>query len=181
MTFKDHNLVAHQLVPGIRYEETPVQGPDGAQVPGLHAVWITLDNPSQLNSYTTEMVKGVIPGMRRASNDRAAVAVIFTGAGTRAFCTGGNTAEYAEYYAGRPEEYRQCMRLFNDMVSAILIVRQARHLPRERHAHRGRTGDRHGVRFLRGAGPGRVRAGGPAPRVGAGRRQHGFSPALRRH
>jgi 6-oxo-cyclohex-1-ene-carbonyl-CoA hydrolase len=45
---------------------------------------------------------------------------VFTGSGTRAFCTGGNTAEYAEYYAGRPEEYRQYMRLFNDMVSAIL-------------------------------------------------------------
>jgi 6-oxo-cyclohex-1-ene-carbonyl-CoA hydrolase len=48
------------------------------------------------------------------------VAVIFTGAGNKAFCTGGNTAEYATYYAGRPEEYRQYMRLFNDMVTAIL-------------------------------------------------------------
>jgi 6-oxo-cyclohex-1-ene-carbonyl-CoA hydrolase len=66
------------------------------------------------------MIKAVILGMRRASNDRAAVAVVFTGAGTKAFCTGGNTKEYAEYYAGRPEEYRQYMRLFNDMVSAIL-------------------------------------------------------------
>jgi 6-oxo-cyclohex-1-ene-carbonyl-CoA hydrolase len=66
------------------------------------------------------MVKGVILGMRRAAADRAAVAVVFTGSGTRAFCTGGNTAEYAEYYAGRPDEYRQYMRLFNDMVSAIL-------------------------------------------------------------
>jgi 6-oxo-cyclohex-1-ene-carbonyl-CoA hydrolase len=66
------------------------------------------------------MVKGVIHGMRAASNDRACVAVVFTGRGDRAFCTGGNTKEYAEYYAGRPEEYRQYMRLFNDMVSAIL-------------------------------------------------------------
>jgi 6-oxo-cyclohex-1-ene-carbonyl-CoA hydrolase len=84
-------------------------------------VRITLDNPSQLNSYTTDMVRAVILGMRRASTDRAAVAVVFTGSGTRAFCTGGNTAEYAEYYSGRPEEYRQYMRLFNDMVSAILL------------------------------------------------------------
>jgi len=67
------------------------------------------------------MVKGVIAGMRRASADRGAVAVVFTGSGSRAFCTGGNTQEYAEYYAGRPEEYRQYMRLFNDMVSAILM------------------------------------------------------------
>ena len=116
MSFKNHDLVEHREVPGIRYEEKPLP-----QAPGLHTVWITLDNPKQLNSYTTEMVKGVILGMRRASNDRACVAVVFTGAGERSFCTGGNTAEYAEYYAGRPEEYAQYMRLFNDMVSAILM------------------------------------------------------------
>ena len=46
--------------------------------------------------------------------------MVFTGAGDTAFCTGGNTKEYAEYYAGNPQEYRQYMRLFNDMVSAIL-------------------------------------------------------------
>jgi len=121
MTFKDHNLTPPHDAPGVRYEQIPLRDAEGTRVPGLHTVWMTLDNPSQLNSYTTEMVKGVILGMRRASTDRAAVAVVFTGAGTRAFCTGGNTAEYAEYYAGRPEEYRQYMRLFNDMVSAILM------------------------------------------------------------
>jgi 6-oxo-cyclohex-1-ene-carbonyl-CoA hydrolase len=66
------------------------------------------------------MVKAVILAFRRASNARDVNAVIFTGTGDRAFCTGGNTKEYAEYYAGKPEEYRQYMRLFNDMVSAIL-------------------------------------------------------------
>jgi 6-oxo-cyclohex-1-ene-carbonyl-CoA hydrolase len=121
MTFKDHDLVPPRQTTGVRYDETPLVSPDGTPVPGLHVVRITLDNPSQLNSYTTDMVKSVILGMRRASHDRAGVAVVFTGSGTRAFCTGGNTAEYAEYYAGRPEEYRQYMRLFNDMVSAILM------------------------------------------------------------
>jgi len=119
MEFVNHDLVESTTAPGIRYEEKPVFVA-GEQAPGLHTVWITLDNPSQFNSYTTDMVKGVILGMRRASNDRACVAVVFTGTGDRAFCTGGNTKEYAEYYAGRPEEYGQYMRLFNDMVSAIL-------------------------------------------------------------
>jgi 6-oxo-cyclohex-1-ene-carbonyl-CoA hydrolase len=45
---------------------------------------------------------------------------VFTGAGDKAFCTGGNTKEYAEYYAGKPQEYRGYMRLFNDMVSGII-------------------------------------------------------------
>jgi 6-oxocyclohex-1-ene-carbonyl-CoA hydrolase len=65
-------------------------------------------------------VKGVILAFRAASNARDVNCVVFTGAGDRAFCTGGNTKEYAEYYAGNPQEYRQYMRLFNDMVSAIL-------------------------------------------------------------
>jgi len=65
-------------------------------------------------------VKAVILAFRRASNSRDVSAVVFTGVGDRAFCTGGNTKEYAEYYAGNPEEYRQYMRLFNDMVSSIL-------------------------------------------------------------
>jgi 6-oxo-cyclohex-1-ene-carbonyl-CoA hydrolase len=94
--------------------------PDGGTVAGLYNAWITLDNPAQFNSYTTDMVKGVILAFRAASAARDVVAVVFTGAGDKAFCTGGNTKEYAEYYAGRPLEYRQYMRLFNDMVSAIL-------------------------------------------------------------
>jgi len=120
MDFKNHDLTDRVDIPGVLIENRPLRDPQGNPVEGLHATWIALDNPGQLNSYTTAMVKGVILGMRKASNDRACVAVVFTGTGTRAFCTGGNTAEYAEYYAGRPEEYRQYMRLFNDMVSAIL-------------------------------------------------------------
>ncbi len=120
MEFKNHDLSSVHDYPGVVIDHLPVKDSTGQVAEGLHAVRIMLDNPSQLNSYTTAMVKGVIMGMRQASNDRACVAVVFTGAGSRSFCTGGNTAEYSEYYAGRPEEYRQYMRLFNDMVTAIL-------------------------------------------------------------
>ncbi|MCD6681524.1 MAG: 6-oxocyclohex-1-ene-1-carbonyl-CoA hydratase [Burkholderiaceae bacterium] len=118
--FKNHDLVDDNTKPGVRYEKRPAKTPDGKTVPGLYNAWITLDNPSQYNSYTTDMVKGVILAFRAASNARDVNCVVFTGAGDKAFCTGGNTKEYAEYYAGHPQEYRQYMRLFNDMVSAIL-------------------------------------------------------------
>jgi len=119
--FKNHDLVDDISKPGVRYEKRPAKLPDGSVVPGLFNAWITLDNPSQYNSYTTDMVKGVILAMRAASNSRDVNCVVFTGVGDKAFCTGGNTKEYAEYYAGHPQEYRQYMRLFNDMVSAILM------------------------------------------------------------
>jgi len=117
---KDHDLTGSFKPEGILYEERPVLDRSGEPVLGLHNTWITLNNPEELNSYTTETIKEVILAFRRASNDRAAVAVVFTGSGDRAFCTGGNTREYAEVYAGAPGEYRQYMRLFNDMVTAIL-------------------------------------------------------------
>ena len=115
-----HDLVDDPVTPGVRYDLRPARTPDGDVADGLYNAWITLDNPSQYNSYTTEMVKGVILAFRAASNARDVSSVVFTGSGDKAFCTGGNTKEYAEYYAGRPLEYRQYMRLFNDMVSAIL-------------------------------------------------------------
>jgi 6-oxo-cyclohex-1-ene-carbonyl-CoA hydrolase len=118
--FKNHDLVDDIAKPGVRYETRPAKTPDGTVVPGLFNAWITLDNPAQYNSYTTDMVKGVILAFRAASNARDVNCVVFTGAGDKAFCTGGNTKEYAEYYAGHPQEYRQYIRLFNDMVSAIL-------------------------------------------------------------
>ena len=117
---KNHELCEGIEFKDIRYETRPVFDGAGREVSDLHAVWISLDNPKQLNSYTTGAVKEVILAFRRASVDRAAVAVVFTGTGDRSFCTGGNTAEYAEVYAGQPQEYRQYMRLFNDMVTAIL-------------------------------------------------------------
>ncbi|HEX8738706.1 MAG TPA: 6-oxocyclohex-1-ene-1-carbonyl-CoA hydratase [Casimicrobiaceae bacterium] len=117
---KSHDLADASGAPGVRYEKRPAHTPDGRVADGLYNAWITLDNPGQYNSYTTEMVKGVILAFRAASNARDVNCVVFTGAGSSAFCTGGNTKEYAEYYAGRPLEYRQYMRLFNDMVSAIL-------------------------------------------------------------
>jgi 6-oxo-cyclohex-1-ene-carbonyl-CoA hydrolase len=116
----DHNLVDAAMDSGVLFEKKSAKTAQGEEIPGLFNAWITLNNPSQFNSYTTEMVKSVILAFRAASNARDVACVVFTGAGDRAFCTGGNTKEYAEYYAGNPQEYRQYMRLFNDMVSAIL-------------------------------------------------------------
>jgi 6-oxo-cyclohex-1-ene-carbonyl-CoA hydrolase len=123
---KDHSVGGeqfwgtHDKPPCAVYEKKPLTRPDGAVIDGLYTAWVTLNNPRQFNSYTTEIVKGVIAGFMNASQDRTVVAVVFTGAGDRAFCTGGNTREYAEYYSKRSHEYGEYMDLFNGMVDAIL-------------------------------------------------------------
>jgi 6-oxo-cyclohex-1-ene-carbonyl-CoA hydrolase len=120
MELKGHNLVDTNFKE-IIVEKRPCLDKDGNQIDGLYNKWIILNNPKQYNSYTTGAVKEVILAFREASNDRDVVAVVFTAVGDKAFCTGGNTKEYAEYYAGNPPEYMQYMRLFNDMVSGILM------------------------------------------------------------
>ena len=121
---KDHTLIGSEHwgteAPCTVYEKKPLVDPDGNAVPGLYVAWIRLNNPRQYNSYTTEMVKGVIAGFKAASGDRSVVAVVFTGTGDKAFCTGGNTVEYSQYYAKRPNEYGEYMDLFNAMVDSIL-------------------------------------------------------------
>ncbi len=125
---KDHNLWGMEHfgteAPCTMYEEKPILDPDGKSVEGLHSAWITLNNPAQYNSYTTEMVKGVIAGFQRAQVSRNVVAVVFTGAGKDAFCSGGNTKEYSEYYSTKPEEYGEYIDLFNGMVDAILLCQK---------------------------------------------------------
>ncbi len=117
---KSHTLVPDPQYALIGYDLRPARDTAGAAVDGLFNAWITIDNPSQYNSYTTDTIKELILAFRQASMDRSVVAVVFTAVGDKAFCTGGNTKEYAEYYAGNPQEYKQYMRLFNDMIDAIL-------------------------------------------------------------
>jgi 6-oxo-cyclohex-1-ene-carbonyl-CoA hydrolase len=126
---KDHQIFGDEHFgtepPCTTYEKRPIiDKSTGKQVEGLNTAWVTLNNPGQYNSYTTEMVKGVIAGMHRASMERDVMAIVFTAAGDRAFCTGGNTKEYAEYYSKRPLEYVQYMDLFSGMVDAILKARK---------------------------------------------------------
>ena len=126
---KDHQIYGDEHFgtesPCTVYEKKPLINPEtGETVEGLYSAWITLNNPDQLNSYTTQMIKGVTAGMHKASMERDVMTIVFTAAGDRAFCTGGNTKEYAEYYSRRPLEYTQYMDLFSGMIDGILKARK---------------------------------------------------------
>ena len=117
---KSHTLVPDWKFEHVKYELRPALDPQGRPAAGLFNAWIVIDNPPQLNSYTTEIAKEIVLAFRQASMDRSVVCVVFTATGDKAFCTGGNTKEYAEYYSGNPQEYKQYMRIFNDMIDSIL-------------------------------------------------------------
>jgi len=55
-----------------------------------NAVYITIDRPEVLNAFRTQTVEELILAFRRADEEKHVNAVIFTGAGDKAFCTGGD-------------------------------------------------------------------------------------------
>lgn len=121
---KDHALFGEEhfgsVTPSIIYERRSVVDPQGHSVPQLYTAWIWINNPAQFNSCTTGMLKGLIAGFQRASSDREVVAVVLTGVGEKAFCTGGNIADFAAYYSRRPNEYGEYMDLFNTLIDGVL-------------------------------------------------------------
>ncbi len=61
-----------------------------------HSAIITIDRPERMNAFRGRTVDELIQAFKRAWADPAVACVIFTGAGDRAFCAGGDQKEYAE-------------------------------------------------------------------------------------
>jgi naphthoate synthase len=57
---------------------------------------ITIDRPERLNAFRGRTIEELIHAFKRAWVDRCVACVIFTGAGERAFCVGGDQKQYAE-------------------------------------------------------------------------------------
>jgi enoyl-CoA hydratase/carnithine racemase len=81
---------------------------------------ITLNRPEVYNSYRTETLKELITAFEDASNDDAVGVIVYTGAGDKAFCTGGDVKEYSELYTRRPRDYWKYMGLFSKYIESIL-------------------------------------------------------------
>ncbi len=60
------------------------------------AAIITIDRPERMNAFRGRTVEELIHAFTRTWADRSVASVIFTGAGERAFCAGGDQKEYVE-------------------------------------------------------------------------------------
>lgn len=81
---------------------------------------ITLNRPQAFNAYSTGTLQELAHALQDASFDDAVAVIVLTGAGTKAFCTGGDVKEYAERYTREPHEYWKYMQLFRAYLEAIL-------------------------------------------------------------
>ncbi len=81
---------------------------------------ITINRPNAYNAYSTEALEELAAAFRDASFDDAVGVIVLTGAGDRAFCTGGDVKEYEAEYVSRPRDYWKYMRLFRAYIESIV-------------------------------------------------------------
>ena len=81
---------------------------------------VTINRPGKYNAYSTLALEELAAAFRDASFDDAVGVIVFTGAGDRAFCTGGDVKEYAESYVNVPRDYWKYMGLFRAYIESIL-------------------------------------------------------------
>jgi enoyl-CoA hydratase/carnithine racemase len=81
---------------------------------------VTLNRPHAHNAYSTAALEELAAAFRDAAFDDAVGVIVFTGAGTDAFCTGGDVKEYQADYTSRPRDYWKYMGLFRAYLESIL-------------------------------------------------------------
>ncbi len=73
---------------------------------------VTMNRPHVYNAYSATSLHEMIQAFQDASWDDSIAVLVLTGAGDKAFSTGGDVQEYAECYTKRPREYWKWMGLF---------------------------------------------------------------------
>lgn len=65
------------------------------------AAWITIDRPEKYNAFRGRTCEELIHALNRAGWDKSIAAIVLTGAGPKAFCTGGDQSAHDGAYDGR--------------------------------------------------------------------------------
>lgn len=73
---------------------------------------ITINREYAYNAYTTETLREMSEAFLDASWDDGVAVVVLTGAGEKAFCTGGDVKEYQAIFTQKPRDYYKWMSLF---------------------------------------------------------------------
>ena len=70
---------------------------------------VTINRPHVYNAYTANTLREMAAAFKDAAFDDSVAVIVLTGAGDKAFCTGGDVKEYAEVYTQKPRDYWKYM------------------------------------------------------------------------
>ena len=74
---------------------------------------VTINRPKVYNAYSILALREMAEAFKDASWDDSIAVIVMTGAGDRAFCTGGDVKEYADNYTARPRDFWKWMGDYN--------------------------------------------------------------------
>lgn len=73
---------------------------------------ITINRPEALNSYGINALQEMISALQDASWDNNIAVIVITGAGEKAFCTGGDVKEFSSEFISQPQEFYKWMSVY---------------------------------------------------------------------
>ena len=65
------------------------------------AAWVIINRPKLYNAFRAKTIEELIAAFKLAADDRGVSSVVLTGAGEKAFCTGGDQSAHEGQYDGR--------------------------------------------------------------------------------
>lgn len=65
------------------------------------AAWVIINRPQLYNAFRAQTIEELIAAFKLAADDRGVSSVVLTGAGDKAFCTGGDQSAHEGQYDGR--------------------------------------------------------------------------------
>lgn len=65
------------------------------------AAWVIINRPKLYNAFRAKTIEELITAFKIAADDRGVSSVVLTGAGDKAFCTGGDQSAHEGQYDGR--------------------------------------------------------------------------------
>ncbi|HEY2659596.1 MAG TPA: enoyl-CoA hydratase-related protein [Caulobacteraceae bacterium] len=65
------------------------------------AAWVIINRPKVYNAFRGQTIEELIKAFHLAANDRNVASIVLTGAGDKAFCTGGDQSSHDGQYDGR--------------------------------------------------------------------------------
>lgn len=74
---------------------------------------VTINRPQVYNAYSIIALREMAEAFRDASWDDSIAVLVLTGAGDKAFCTGGDVKEYADNYTVKPRDFWKWMGDYN--------------------------------------------------------------------
>ncbi|UCD91805.1 MAG: enoyl-CoA hydratase/isomerase family protein [Methanobacteriota archaeon] len=74
---------------------------------------VTINRPQVFNAYSIIALREMAEAFKDASWDDSVAVLVLTGAGEKAFCTGGDVKEYADNYTVKPRDFWKWMGDYN--------------------------------------------------------------------